>query len=322
MIAPPISNAEVRAFAETKVNLAKETADERRKKVNDEREHLKNWAGEHPECGIVKSYLSGSLAKGTALKTSSDVDVALYVRYEGERKADRKFLDWIAARLRQAYPLMTPDQIEPSEYAVKVTYKNAGVDIDFVPVFYDGDKDNKGWLVSKRTGELLMTSVPMHLDFIRKRKKLYPQHFAQVVRLLKYWAGKKKEDDEQFRFKSFMIELICAHLADSGTQFDNYPDALSAFFNYLLESELKERIAFTDYYGPSALPKSKSSVVEIFDPVNPENNVAAQYTERNRSLIIAAAQEALDALNEAHMASTKADALENWRRVFGLTFKG
>lgn len=322
MIAPPIASVEVKTFAETKVNLPKDEADARRKKVNDEREHLKKWTKEHPDCGIVKTYLSGSLAKGTALKTSSDVDVALYVKYDGERKVDRQFLNWIATRLRQAYPQMGADQIEPTEFAVKVTYKNAGVEVDFVPVFYEGDPDDKGWLVSKRTGQLLMTSVPLHLEFIRKRKKQHPEHFAQVVRLLKYWAGRRKDADDSFRFKSFMIELICAHLADNGTKFNDYPEALVAFFNYILDTQLKERIAFRDCYPSSKLPKAKTGVIEIFDPVNPENNVADQYTERNRALIVEAAQEALDALNEAYTAATKGHALENWQRVFGPTFRG
>lgn len=322
MIAPPIGNAELKAFAETKVNLPKEEADARREKVNQLREQLQKWVKDNPDCGIVKSYLSGSLAKGTALKTSSDVDLALYVKYDGERKATPQFINWIAERLRKAYPQMAPDQIQPTEFAVTITFKGAGVDVDVVPVFYEGDPDDKGWLVSKRTGELLMTSVPRHLEFIRKRKNDQPTHFAQVVRLLKAWAQRHKQANSSFRLKSFMIELICAHLADNGTKFDDYPAALTAFFNYILNSQIKERVAFTDYYPKSKLPKPAGAAIEIFDPINPDNNVAAQYTENNRQLVIAAAQDALDAINEAHTAATKELALNNWQRVFGPSFRG
>lgn len=320
-IAPPITHANVRAFAEDRINLPAEMAKERRQRVNDLRDRLTRWMKDHPECGIAKSYLSGSLAKGTALKTSSDVDVALYINYDGDKKADRKLADWIAERLRKAYPQMKPEQIEPQDYSVKIKYKDAGIDVDIVPVFYEGDVEDKGWLASKRSGRLMLTSIPMHLAFTRKRKDAQPQHFAQVVRLIKWWAQQQKGSDHNFRFKSFMVELICAHLADNGLSMADYPAAMEAFFNYIVSSGLKVRIAFKDHYPLSALP-TVADPVQVFDPVNPKNNVASQYSEENRQLIVNAAQDALDALNEAHTASTKSHAVEMWQVVLGPSFKG
>lgn len=321
-IAPPISHADIRQFAEDRVNLPADTAKERRQKVNDLRERLAKWMKDHPDCGIAKSYLSGSLAKGTALKTSSDVDVALYITYDGEKKADRKLADWIAERLRKAYPQMKPEQIEPQEYSVKIKYKEAGIDVDIVPVFYEGDPQDKGWLVSKKSGRLMLTSIPMHLAFTRKRKDAQPQHFAQVVRLLKWWAAEQKGADANFRFKSFMVELICAHLADGGQSMADYRVAMEAFFNYIVKTGLRTRIAFKDHYPASELPAILADPIQIFDPVNPKNNVASQYTENNRRLIVTAAQDALDALNEAHTAATKGHAVQMWQVVLGSSFRG
>ncbi|MCZ7665670.1 MAG: CBASS oligonucleotide cyclase [Thermoleophilia bacterium] len=322
LIDPPIAHADVRRFAEDKVNLPADIARERRQKVNDLRERLGKWMKDHPDCGLAKSYLSGSLAKGTALRTSSDVDVALYITYDGERKANRQLSNWIAERLRKAYPQMSPDQIEPQEFSVKIKFKEAGVDVDIVPVFYEGDQQDKGWLVSKKTGRLILTSIPMHLAFTRKRKDAQPQHFAQVVRLIKWWAAEQKAKDASFRFKSFMVELICAHLADGGQDFSDYRKGMEAFFNYIVSTGLESRIAFKDYYSASDLPRSLPDVVQIFDPVNAKNNVASQYTEANRKLIVEAAQDALNALIEAHTASTKADAVAMWRVVLGTSFRG
>jgi hypothetical protein len=73
----------------------------------------------------------------------------------------------------------------------------------------------------------------MHLDFIRKRKSANPTHFAQLVRLIKFWAKLQKQADDDFRFKSFMTELIVAKLADDGTPLNDYPTALMRFFNYI-----------------------------------------------------------------------------------------
>lgn len=320
LIAPPIAHSDIRQFGEDRVNLPADVAKDRRETVNRMRELLAGWMKDHSEYGLVKSYLSGSLAKGTALKTSSDVDVALYIKYDGERRADRTLTDWIAERIRKAFPTMAPDKIEPQEYSVKVTFKR--VDIDLVPVFYEDDPDDKGWLVSKKTGRLMMTSIPMHLDFIRKRKKAHPQHFAQVVRLLKWWAAERKAADASFRFKSFMIELICAHLAENQLEFSDYPTAMRSFFNYFVDTGLKTRIAFSDYYSSSKLPTAPADPIQIFDPVNPDNNVASQYTEDNRRLIVSAAQDALNALNEAHTAGFKMDAVPMWQVVLGNSFKG
>ncbi|QDV90930.1 Nucleotidyltransferase domain protein [Phycisphaerae bacterium RAS2] len=321
-IAPRIAHSDIRHFAEDRVNLPADIAKERRQKVNELRERLAKWMKDHPECGIAKSYLSGSLAKGTALKTSSDVDVALYINYDGEKKADRRLADWIAERLRKAYPQMKPEQIEPQEYSVKIKYREAGIDVDIVPVFYEGDPQDKGWLVSKKSGRLMLTSIPMHLAFTRKRKDAQPQHFAQVVRLAKWWATEQKGADANFRFKSFMVELICAHLADNGQSMADYRVALEAFFNYIVKTGLKTRIAFKDHYPASELPATLPDPIQIFDPVNPKNNVASQYTENNRRLIVTAAQDALDALNEAHTAATKGHAVQMWQVVLGSSFRG
>ena len=321
-IVPPISQADVRRFAENRVNLPADVAKRRREHVRNFRERLQKWVKQNPDSGLVKSYLSGSLAKGTALSVSSDVDIALYVKYDGERKADRSFIGWIAERIRQAFPQMAPEQIEPQEYSVKVTFKGAGVDIDIVPVFYEGDPDDKGWLVSKNTGRLMMTSIPMHLAFIRKRKDAQPHHFAQLVRLAKWWAAEQKGANTAFRLKSFIVELICAHLADNGQDYSDYRVGLEAFFNYVISTGLRSRIAFTDYYPASELYGALADPIQIFDPVNPDNNVASQYTEENRRLIVTAAQDALDALNEAHTAATKGHAVEMWQVVMGPSFRG
>lgn len=322
LIDPPITHADIRCFAEERVNLDAETAKERRQKVGTLREQLERYMKEHPTCGIAKSYLSGSLAKGTALKTCSDVDVALYITYDGEKKVDARLLNWISERLRKAYPQMSADQIKPKTYSVGIEYKTAGIEIDVVPVFYEGDPKDRGLLVSQDNGSTLMTSIPMHLEFVRKRKKAQETHFAQVVRLIKWWAAEQKAKDANFRFKSFMVELICAHLVDNGQDFSDYRKSMEAFFNYIVSTGLKKRIAFKDYYQPSELPTTATGVVEIFDPVNAKNNVASQYTENNRKLIVEAAQDALDALNEAHTAATKGHAVELWRVVLGSSFRG
>jgi len=85
---------------------------------------------------------------------------------------------------------------------------------------------------------------------------------------------------------------------------------------------LTERIAFTDYYKTAALPTGRTDTIEIFDPVNPDNNAARLYNTGDQQRIVHAAEAALDAITEAGYATTKAQAVACWQVVFGNRFQG
>ena len=113
--------------------------------------------------------------------------------------------------------------------------------------------------MSQDDGSFLETSIPLHLDFAGKRKKAQEKHFSQVVRLVKFWARRQKQERDNFRFKSFMTELILAKLCDDGLDLSDYPEALQHFFTYVAKSGLKERIAFSDYYPISRIGTTSTS---------------------------------------------------------------
>ena len=89
-----------------------------------------------------------------------------------------------------------------------------------------------------------------------------------------------------------------------------------------MKSQLKQRVAFSDYYKPSKLPGPTGASIEIFDPVNAENNVPSDYTDTDRRLIIERAEVALDAISEARYAPTKGRAVDCWQRILGPSFRG
>lgn len=248
---------------------------------------------------------------------------------DDEHRASRREVDGAQSRrlerLKEAYPTLDDDQFVPRDHCVQLRFRSSGlVDVDVVPVLYDGEPDNVGCMIVNGTGARVVTSVSRHLDFIRARKGSSPSDFAQVVRLLKWWTGELKERNPDFRFKSFMVELICAHLYDTGIDFSDYVDATDAFFTYIVQTGLQERIAFTDYYSARELPPPAATEIEIeiIDPVNPENNVAASYTGAHREKLVAAAMEANEALADAAYATTKGRAVEDWRDILGPTFAG
>ena len=315
-----VDHSEIARFAQDKVNLPKDKANEYRAQARRLRKKLDGYLKDHPNFTLKKMLLSGSLAKGTALRSLNDIDVACYISGADAPSDVTELLEYLAKRLRKAFPNFTPDQVQAQTYSVTVSFRGSGLDVDIVPILYDGDPNWRGNLVSQEDGSYLETSIPMHLEFTRKRKHAQEQHFAQVVRLVKFWAGNLKREHDDFRFKSFMIEMILSRLCDQGFDFADYPEALQHFFAYVARSNMREKIVFTDYY-PESEVGSFSEPVQIIDPVNAKNNVGRLYTPAQADAIVDAALDAGDAIDSALAAPTKQKTVYYWRRVFGPSFQ-
>lgn len=315
-----VGHADLVAFAHTKVNLPKEKADEYRAQARRLREKLEGYLQEHPTFELKKMMLSGSLAKGTALRSLNDIDIACYISGADAPIEIGQLLQYLAERLRRAFPNFAADQIQPKTYSVTVSFRGSGLDIDVVPILYSGDPDWYGNLVSQEDGSLLETCIPRHLEFIRRRKEVHPDDFAQVIRLIKFWVWRTKNEKIGFRLKSFMVELILSYLADQGQSFADYPEALQLFFTYVAGSSLREAIAFDDYYPRSAVATFPDPV-QIIDPVNENNNVGRLYTIAQANAIIEAALDAGDAIDSALRAPTKQETVRYWQKVFGPSFQ-
>lgn len=313
-----VTHTDVAKFATDKVNLPKDKADEYRAQVQRLREKLKSYIDQHEDFSLKKMILSGSLAKGTALRTLNDIDVAVYISGADAPKDIKKLIDYLVERLRTAFPNFSPEQIKPQTYSVTVSFRTTELDVDVVPILYDGDPNWYGNLVSQDDGSFLKTSIPRHIEFISKRKKAQEKHFSQVVRLVKFWASRLKVEKDDFRFKSFMIELILAKLCDQGLDLSDYPEALQHFFTYIAKTGLKDQISFNDYYMSVG---TFTDVVRIIDPVNEKNNAAKLYTAANVRAIVDAAIDAGDAIDAALSATTKEKTVYYWQKIFGSSFK-
>ncbi|HEV2146273.1 MAG TPA: CBASS oligonucleotide cyclase [Longimicrobiaceae bacterium] len=314
-----VGHREIAQFGEERVNLPAEKAKEYRAQANRLGERLQGYLSEHPDFSLRRLMLSGSLAKGTALRSLNDIDMGAYIS-GSEAPADRiALLAYLAERLRTAFPNFKPDQVQPQTYSVTVSFRGSGLDVDVVPILYGGDPEWRGNLVSQDDGSLLETSIPLHLEFAKRRKQAQQTHFAQVVRLAKYWVRNTKQEREGFRFKSFMVEMVLAHLCDQGLDFSDYPEALQHFFTYIARSNMREQIVFTDCYMASAV-EPFTEPVQIIDPVNATNNVSRLYTAAQADAIVDAALDAGDAIDAALGAPTKQETIRYWQKVFGPSF--
>jgi len=318
-----ITHSDLVSYAEKSVNLRREDAKEYREQVKRLREKLQTFIKEHPDIGLVKMLLSGSLAKGTGLKTLNDIDVAIYVDATKAPKAESELLDWLAEQLRNAYPQMDPSQISPGNHCVRISFRGSGLDVDIVPVYYEGDDNDKGYLYARDTGKRVLTSIPMHLAFVKTRSDKYPKHYKQLIRFVKWWVKFKKSDDSSFRCKSFLAELLVAHIVDTDGKIElaNYPSALESYFTYVVKSGLSDQLWFADYCKKSDIPARGPSPIEVLDPVNVENSIVTDYSDRDRTTLVESAEDALDRISEARFATTKGRAVECWQDVFGPTFR-
>jgi tRNA nucleotidyltransferase (CCA-adding enzyme) len=315
-----VDHKDLARFAQEKVNLPRVKANEYRAQARRLREKLIGYLEDHPDFTLRKMLISGSLAKGTALRSLNDIDVACYVSGADAPSDIPKLLEYLAEKLRKAFPNFSHDQVKPQTYSITISFRGSGLDVDIVPILYFGDENWYGDLISQDDGSFLKTSIPRHLEFAQKRKDAQPQHFTQVVRLIKFWAKKEKRERNGFRFKSFMIEMILAKLVDGGTDLSDYPEALQSFFTYIAMTSMRQEIIFSDYY-PKSDAGTIRSPIKIIDPVNSENNVAKLYSENQADLIVDAALEAGDAIDAALASSTKQDTVYYWQKVFGSSFQ-
>ncbi len=115
-----VGHDDIVRFAQDRVNLPKDKADEYRAQARRLREKLEGYLNEHPDFTLKKMMLSGSLAKGTALRSLKDIDVACYISGADAPGDVAKLLSCLAERLRTAFPHFSPDQVKPQTFSVTV----------------------------------------------------------------------------------------------------------------------------------------------------------------------------------------------------------
>jgi len=319
--------------AEDKVNIPADDAAERRRQVNHLRSRLEAHIAAHPDYDLVKLRAAGSTAKHTAIRRrrgeGSDADVAAYVRASSVGGVDADecgLLDWLRDRCAEVYgATKDAEDFVISDHAVGITMRGSGLKIDVAPVLYEGAPDDCGHLIT-RQGDRVLTSVTQHLAFIRARRDAAGPNYRELIRLVKAWIREAKRNDADLRFKSFLLELIVAHLWDQGWNgeplaVDDYPRAFEQVLGYIARTGLSTPIVFTDFYARDAVTAT-SDAIQVWDPVNAANNVARSYTEADRQRLVKTATTALEEITWAAQAPTKGDANDSWRSLLGPGFEG
>jgi len=91
--------------------------------------------------------------------------------------------------------------VKPNTYSVTVSFRGSGLDVDVVPILYNGDPNWYGNLVSQMTGRS-SDLHPRHLEFVRKAQGCPPEGLRPDRASDQFWARNQKRALEGFRFKS------------------------------------------------------------------------------------------------------------------------
>jgi tRNA nucleotidyltransferase (CCA-adding enzyme) len=309
-----LSNTQVRYYDSNVLRLPAEKRTEYHAQVDRLIAELRKHVRNHGEIKITKVVKAGSFAKYTILRRTSvdpvDVDVVFYISGRDiTRDTLKTITDLIYSLLIKIYPTKSVEDFEIQRKAATVTFVGSGLNVDIVPVIEDETREGYGWQFDIEDGSSMQTCAPCQIMFVRDRKN-QDGDFRTLVRMGKKW----RNHAGLTHLKSFVIELIMAHvLAQQGTA-GSIEQRFRNFMLYIAQSGLKEEISFPENTAPFA--KFTDPVV-ILDPVYSLNNVASRITEAERQEIVAAATEAWET---AAYASAENDN-EAWKELFGPRFK-
>ncbi len=310
----PLNNTELQYYDSNVLRLPADKRKEYHEQVDRLITELSRTVREKTEIKITKVVKAGSFAKFTILRKTStdpvDVDVVFYI---SGRNIDQETLqglnDTIYKLLIDIYPNKDVEDFEIQRKAATVSFVGTGLSVDIVPVIEDPKRTGYGWQFDLQDGSKLETCAPCQIKFVRDRKNK-DKDFRTLVRLLKKW----RNHAELKPLKSFVIELIVAHVLDTEGNAGTIEQRFRRILLYIAQSGLKEKIQFAENVAPFG---TFTDPVIIIDPVYSLNNVASRITEAERVAIVAAAQSAWEA---AHFASAEGDN-EVWKELFGPRFK-
>lgn len=309
----PLSNTQLNYYDSNVLRLPADKRKEYHAQVDHLIDELSKSVRDRTKIKITKVVKAGSFAKFTILRKTAndpvDVDVVFYISGRTVDKETRQSLiDTIYELLIELYPTKKVDDFEIQRKAATVVFTGSGLAVDIVPVIEDPQRPGYGWQFDI-DGKKTETCAPCQIQFVRNRKEV-DKAFRTLVRLGKRWRNQA----ELKPLKSFVIELIVAHVLHLDGTNGTLEQRFRRFLHYIAQSELKEIISFPE----NKLPLGKfDDAVVIIDPVNSNNNVAARITEAERKEIVAAAQTSWEA---AHFASAE-DDLDVWKEIFGPRFK-
>ena len=321
-----LTNTQLQNFIKN-IKLKQENMSKYREQVNILMEKLENKIKDDKRTGlkVTRSMITGSWKKGTILRPTGenpiDIDLVLFVEGEDLKDDIKKLHDFIVQYLGEIYPqkdIHRDVDAEGNTKAITITFSGTGLQIDIVPVVPLGSPKEFVWQPQRGGGGKYITSVTKQLNFSKQRKTNNDSYTA-IVRAIKWWRNYKElqPTDNEPGLSSFAIELIVSFLEIYKEPQKIIEEGIIEFFQFVSASKfpvIKFDTAIND------IPKFDTPIF-IADPTNNENNTAKKITQIKWNEIVKEASDAFESLNIAISRNFEGDTIEEWKNIFGPSFK-
>lgn len=214
---------------------------------------IRSWGGDQ----IDFLGLSGSYAKGTAIKGGTDVDLFISLKYG----LDMSLADIYQSLFQYVY---NSGYVTARKQNVSIGITVNGMNVDLVPAKQQNIINDDHSLFRRKANIWTKTNVNKHIQVISQSGRL------TEIRIMKIWRNQKRLD-----FPSFYLELCIIEALR------NYPYLSSG-------GDLTENIRRVLTYLNTTF-----KTAQIVDPANTNNIISDDLTQTEKSVIALAAQRSL-----------------------------
>lgn len=204
----------------------------------------------HMSRKIVRSYLSGSYARDTAIRPLDDVDVIFEIDPAGwstpilsSRPPPERVLETFATAIRRRYELSS---VFGQRRSVRLELNH--LDVDVVPAIPLSSDSGVIFVPDRNTGSWIKSSPLKHSSNATQVNSRRSGKFKPLVKLAKFWNSNLPDSA---RCKSFMVETIAIRIF-SVTPYDTLSEGLVLFWDFLA-AQFGQRplIRWPDTFGMS-----------------------------------------------------------------------
>lgn len=256
---------------------------------------------------IIKSYLSGSYARGTAIYPLDDVDIIFEVDPRCwktsffEKRPDPEVLLKSFHRAIKSRYKSTPVRLQRRSVGLRLSH----LDIDVVPAIASNEKDII-WIPDRMDGVWVPTGPKIHAEIGAEANRYQGKLFKPLVKLLKFWNSNLPSTA---KIRSFAIETIAIRVF-SNVKFNTFQEGLKLYFDFLSHLDGGESVyRWRSRYGISV---SLFGDMTIPDVAQTGGNVASGLErERIRKFFLQAKR----SLNKVVASEEAYSSSSAWNRV-------
>ena len=244
-----------------------------------------------------ETYLTGSYARNTALKTIKDVDVILLIDLNHNETEPEVVVRWLEDALLRHYK-----NVRPQGRSVNVT-TDSGFDLDVVPSVPFSDSESPVWIPDRDVQLWVETHPKGQIEFGVKRNKSTDGYYKHLVKIFKHWRDRLSS--EASRPKSYVLECLVAESLTLTPP--SYAFAVVGILSHIYET-------YSQYLKSGVVPN-------ISDPGYARVNVAKRWTFGEFSAFLDAVLTARDIARTAYESDNKEKTIALWRQLFGEQFR-